>query len=101
MKKLYEERDIKNPNYPSNWAEQGAIIRELFENPEVRKHFKITHLRYLNSYYRPDSPHDTFKMGDFVLHAVGMPNETRERLLRECKDKYIKMPNIQLETPCI
>lgn len=101
MKNLYEKKDIINPNYPQNWAEQAAIMTELINNSEVRKHFKITHLRYLNSYYRPDTPQDNFEIGDFVLHGVGMPNTTREKLLDECRNKIIKMPKVGLEVPCV
>ena len=101
MLDLYSKKHIKHHDYPDNWAEQIALIKELVNSPETRKHFKLMHLRYFNSFYRPDFPDDTFKMGDFILHAVGMPNSMRETLLDECKNKIIKMPSSGLQTPCI
>jgi len=101
MLNIYNKKNIINNRYPPNWAEQAAIMQEITDDADTRKHFKLMHLRYFNSFYRPDYPNDTFRMGDFILHAVGMSNESRERILSECKDKIIKMPDYQLETPCV
>jgi len=96
---LYSKRHIIHPDYPPNWAEQIALMKELVHSEETRKHFRLTHLRYFNSFYRPDFPNDVFQFGDFVFHAVGCNNELREKILSEFKDKVIKMPNSKIEFP--
>jgi len=83
--------------YHHPWCEQQAVINELHDN-EIKKHFKIVHTRYFNSYYHAWYPDLNFKFGDFVIQAAGHDNDYRVEIFNELKDKIIKIPNFQIET---
>lgn len=66
---------------------------------EAKKNIKIVHPRYFNSHYHEWTTHSNFKIGDFVLHAVGSHNNYRIKLFNEMKNKIIKVPKSDIATP--
>lgn len=77
--------------FNSNWFEQGAIIQAV-RNDEVRSHFKLVDNRLLNSYHHQDTPDDNFVLGDFICHAAGISNESRQALFTELGGRIINLP---------
>lgn len=82
--------------YHHQWCEQQAVIEEL-NNQETRKHFKLVHTRYFNSYYHAWFPDFNFKFGDFVIQAAGHNNDYRVELFSELKDKIIRIPGLRMD----
>jgi len=82
------------------WASQQAIIDyiNITHIEEAKKHIKLVHPRFFNSYYHQWYPDQSFQMGDFVLHPAGSSNSYREILINEMKDKIIKISNTQINT---
>jgi len=92
-----EKINKKTELYHHSWCEQQAVINELY-NEETRKHFKIVHTRYFNSYYHAWYPDLNFKFGDFVIQAAGHNNDYRVEIFNELKDKIIKIPDWKIDT---
>lgn len=82
--------------YHENMWEQGAINNEINTDAEIKKHFKITHLRFFNSYYHAWHPNDNYQHGDFVIHLPGRSNESRYQIFNELKNHIIKIPNYKI-----
>jgi len=83
--------------YHHSWCEQQAVINEL-NDENVKKHFKIVHTRYFNSYYHAWYPDFNFQFGDFVIQAAGHNNDYRVEIFSEIKDKIIKLPDFKINT---
>jgi hypothetical protein len=86
--------------YSHPWVSQQAIIDyiNITNVEEAKKHIKIVHPRFFNSFYHEWYPQENFKIGDFVLHAAGSSNDYRIKLLNEMKDYIIKMPEVDIKT---
>ena len=82
----------KGQYHNGNWFEQGAIIEEVKNDSGVRAHFKLVNNRLFNSYYHKDTPDENFRVGDFVCHAAGISNASREALFTELQNKQVLLP---------
>lgn len=84
------DRGLKLPDGGSRcWAEQESII-ELYNTTDFKRNIKIVPQKVLNSYLYhlypspwhqkgldADGNDGSWSSGDFLLHMVGMPNNTR------------------------
>jgi len=91
---------LKEHYFRGNWWEQGALIEEIRDSPEVRNHVKLVNNRFFNSYYHWGTPDENFVVGDFICHSAGTSNESREALFTELQRKQIVIPeDTRITTP--
>jgi hypothetical protein len=88
---------LNNKEVVSQYAnEQECIIEQINTNPEILKHFRITHLRFFNSYNHEWHPQDNYQHGDFILHLAGSSNSYRQKVFEEINQNLIKLNNYKI-----
>jgi hypothetical protein len=91
FKKLNSEEVVNK--YPN---EQECIISEINSDIKIRNHFRITHLRFFNSYNHEWHPEDNYQHGDFILHLAGSSNAYRQKVFEEINQNLIKLNNYRI-----